>query len=433
MAAEELCGVRCAPVSTPFGVIGVSYRTAPLEIRGRVGFSGAQAQELLVRLKAEGMGEGVVLSTCNRTEIYFAAPDGDLAERLLVQFSGLGAAELGPYLYRKSSVCAACHLFRVVSGLDSAMLGETEIVAQVKQAWNLSRAAGCTGPTLDLLFQRSLEGSKRVRTETDLCRGQTSAGSVAVKEASSRIGGLAGKDVLLVGAGQIAERVGKELMESGVDRLRILNRTAERASQLAARCGGVGAGLEQLEASVLSADVVFVAISAGSPLFGRELLQRVALARGGRGLTIVDLSVPGNVEAGDAIPGVEVLDMDAVIAKCMANSNRRTASVPAALDILDQELERLRKDLQERAASPTIKALVNQTEAIRQRNLDWAMERLPELGEKERKVVEDLTMRIVKGLLQAPIQGLKKDLTGSEHRLVVSKLFGLEDDNHPKP
>ncbi|HWA84142.1 MAG TPA: glutamyl-tRNA reductase [Fimbriimonadaceae bacterium] len=410
----------------PFGVIGLSYRTASLDLRGRASFGGDGANHLLQLLRDHGVNEAMVLSTCNRTELYFAGPDHELVIRLFAAAAKTDLDEIRPHIYFKKSLCAACHLFRVVSGLDSAVLGETEIVAQVKNSWKTAEDFGSCGPGLNLLLQRAMEVNKRVRTETDLCRGVTSTATLAVIQAQANVGSLEGRNVVLVGAGQIGERVCKDLRPLNVGRLKILNRTPEKAVRLAQLYGGEVGSLEELEAEMVDADVVITAITSKQPLIDDALISRVGDKRAHAQL-LIDLGVPANVQLHEPRADVEVLDIDTLSTACSENLGRRAQAVPVALDLLDEEILRLRTDLTVRSAAPTIKALVNSAEAIRRQNMDWAMERLTDLTAKERKIVEDLSNRIVKGLLQAPIQGLKHELTAAEHREIVSKLFRLEE------
>lgn len=409
----------------PFGVIGLSYRTASVELRGRASFQGDKALLLLNLLREHGVSEAMVLSTCNRTEIYYAGPDQELVMRLFASAAHTDLEDLRSHLYFKRGLCASCHLFRVVSGLDSAVLGETEIVAQVKLAWKQAEEFGSCGAGLSLLLQRSMEINKRVRTETDLCRGVTSTATLAVLQAQSRLGSLEGRNVLLIGAGQIAERVCKDLVPLKVSSLTIVNRTVEKAEILGSRYGGTAKALTELESSMGSADVVIAAATSANPLITDEVVNRVC-NQGATYKVLIDLGVPANIDIRSPLGNIEVLNIDSLSATCSENLGRRAKAVPVALDILDEEVRRLRGDLTVRTAAPTIKALVNQAENIRRQNLDWAMERLTGLNEKERKVVEDLSNRIIKGLLQAPIQGLKHELAAAEHREIVSKLFQLE-------
>ena len=414
-----------APIQAPIGVVGISHHSAPLAIRSRVRLAGDDVAGFLALAKERGVPECVVLSTCNRVEVYFSGTEPDTARQLLAECSDLTLRELGTHLFEKSCVAVADHLFQVAAGMDSAVLGETEIVAQVKSAWRLASEHGTSGPMLDLLFQRALEAGKRVRSETDLCRNVMSTGSMAVKVAGRRTGGYADTTVVILGAGKIAERIAKDLRRANAASVLILNRTRVRAEDLAAKHGFESDDLAALEARVAQADVVFTTLSAPLPILSGEVLRRIERARGGRPLTIVDLGVPPNADREALCADFELIDLEMLTQECVTNSDRRSAAMPAALEIVDEELLRFGSVLTERAAGPTIRALMARGEAIRRQNLDWARERLEHLGEKELRVVEELAKRMMIGLLRAPIEGLKGELATPEHREVVERLFDI--------
>jgi len=425
------CGAREAAtrptsLTAPFGVVGLNHRTAPLTVRSRVGVSPDAVPEFLAAAREFGLAECAVLSTCNRTELYFSGGEMDEVAAFLAHQAGIPVEELRPHLYEKHCVCAACHLFRVAAGLDSAVLGETEIVAQVKEAWRAATEAGTAGPMIDLLFQRSLESSKRIRTETDLCRTVTSTGSLAVRTVQARLGDLTDRRLVVLGAGKIADRILKDLRVLGARNVRVLNRTHERAVELAERCGATAVPLNRMECEVAQADAVFATVGAATPILTQDVLGAVSEAREGAALLIVDMGVPPNVEMGALPTGIDVVDLDRLVAACAANSEIRLSAIPLALEILDHELARFGEALVERAAAPTIKALVQRGENIKRRNVEWAREKLGHLGDKEMRVVEEMARRMMIGLLQAPIEGLKGELSAQEHRHVVERLFALD-------
>ena len=404
--------------NVPFGMVGLSFRTAPLEIRARFA---VDARRFLREAREQGLRECVLLSTCNRFEVYYAGGDPATVVRMLATASRMDPTVLGEHLYEKQCGCAACHVFRVASGLDSAVLGETEIVAQVKGAWALAREEGMVGPMLDLLVTRALEASKRVRTETELCRAVTSTASLAVRTVKERLGGLAGRRAVVLGAGGIARRLVLELRDAGAD-VAIVNRTLTRAEDLATLAGAEAYPLEFLEVEISRADAAFAAASVVAPLLTRELMARVAARRGGFPLPVVDMGVPPNVETG--VP--DVTGIDALSTEIATGEGVRMSALTPALAILDAELARFHAALAARTAAPTIRALVQRGDEIRARNVDWARERLGGLTEKEMRVVEEMARRLTIGLLEAPIDGLKGDLSAKEHRHVVEQLFGLE-------
>ncbi len=406
--------------SAPFGMVGLSFRTAPLEIRGRFAIDG---RAFVREARNRGLKECVVLATCNRLEVYFAGGAVSTVVAMLAEAAGMESVVLGEHLYEKACGCAACHVFRVASGMDSAVLGETEIVAQVKAAWAEARDEGMVGPMLDLLVTRALEASKRVRTETELCRAVTSTASLAVRTVRERLGGLAGRRAVVLGAGQIARRLVLELRDAGAE-VAIVNRTVSRAEDLATLSGGGAEAypLEFLEVEVSRADAVFAAATVAAPLLTRDLMARASARRGGWPLPVVDMGVPPNVETG--VPNA--IDIDALTARTAEAEGVRLSALAPALTILDEELARFHAALAARTAAPTIRALVQRGDEIRARNVEWARERLSGLSEKEMRVVEEMARRLTIGLLEAPIDGLKGELSAREHRHVVEQLFGLE-------
>lgn len=353
-----------------------------------------------------------MLSTCNRVEIYHTGVSNDAVIQCLAQVAETEHDALIPHLYLKSGVCVACHLFRVASGLDSAVLGETEIVAQVKSAWRDARNCGAT---LNLLFRRALEASKEVRTKTSLCHNVTSLASLAVRHADQVSEPLVNRSVLILGAGQIAERVAKELSHIGAKKVTILNRTLENAQSLASRFGFASGGLNDLDSVLVETDVVFAAATTISPLITQANFPE------GRNLALIDLGIPHNID----VSGANVLNVDSLLSECARNNASRNAAIPDALSILEVQLEGLAVALEERQAAATIKGLVQLGESVQRRSLDWALERLLDLTDKERRVVEDLARRIAQGILSPPIEELKKGGFSSNDMAVVERAFRI--------
>ncbi len=418
---------NCRSAFTPIGLIGISYHTATLQIRSKVGVVATRMNHILRRFDRTGFEECVVLSTCNRTEVYFVGGSHAEAEAILADEAGISFDDLEPHIYAKSGANAAHHLFGVASGLDSAVLGETEILAQIKGAVATSRTEGMVGRHLDFLIRCSQAASRRVRTETELCRNVTSVGSLAVRDADKSIGGLAGKVVVVLGAGKIAERVAKDLVSAQTMSIIFVNRTLANAESLALKYGGEARPMGDLESSLREADVVFTAASCEDPIIDSALVERVSGTRASRPLTLVDLGVPRNTHASASeIPNWEVLDMDAIMGHCGENSAKRAASIPRALEIMGEELDEYLTECSRRAASPTIEALVKYGNHVKEENLTWAHSKLSHLSEKDLKVVSDLATRMVKGFLQSPIKELKEEVTTDHCREAILKLFHIE-------
>jgi glutamyl-tRNA reductase len=422
--AIDSCPAIHAMAISSLHLIGLSFRTAELELRGKVSFSGNRLLALLGRLKDAGIAEAIAISTCNRTEIVFVGDDTDCVREVLAEMSDASSEELDGHLYFLNGEDAAAHLFRVCSGLESAVLGETDILAQVKESWRISQEQGCSGPWLSLLMRQALAASKRVRTDTDISRGVTSLGSLAVREASRIAGGLGGKRVLLIGAGKIAERVAKDLVLEKPTTFVVANRTVAAAKALADRHGALSCSLADLEEQLGDADLVLTAVGTDRAIIDVPTMERVGKRRSGRPLMLVDMGVPANVEH-DAkqLEFVNSIDVDHLIARSAHNAEKREAAIPASHAIIEESVKELMGAFSEREAAPTIQALVERCQAIRDQNLAWAIDKLGDLDPKHKKIVEDLTLRMVRGLLESPIRSLKGSEIGPEGRELLLKLF----------
>ena len=298
-------------------LVGLNHRTAPVGLRERVAFGPEQQEPGLVRLRRElGLPEALILSTCNRVEIYAGVPELDGTLDRLAAFLGshgrLGAEELHARLYRYSEPRSIEHLFSVVSGLDSMVIGETEILQQVKQAYETARRHGATGKSLNVLFQKALNAGKAVHERTRLGQGCLSVGTVAIELAQKIFGSLADRTVVLAGAGKVGELVIQRLAERGAGRQPvILNRSAERAQELAARYGGQAFGLDALPARLVEADVLITSISSSQPLVTGQQMAAVMVERRQRPLCLVDLGVPRNIDpAAGQLDNVYLFDID---------------------------------------------------------------------------------------------------------------------------
>jgi glutamyl-tRNA reductase len=315
--------------------VGISHKTAPVALRERLSIPAAELGGVLQRLTVENdVKEAVVLSTCNRFEVY-ARPLADRA--LTVQglrrfFQSLyGGLELSDSLYQREAEDAVAHLFRVAAGLDSLVVGETEILGQVKSAYQFSKAQGTTGKITNVLFQRALFVGKHIRSKTRLSEGSSSVGSVAVQLAEKIFGSLQNRRVLLLGAGEMAEVTARHLMSQKIGSLIILNRTLENAQNLAAQLGGEAGSLDQLPAELVAADIVICSVSSEKPLVTRKELELCMKARKGRSLYFVDIAVPRNVDpSAHGLDNVYVYNMDDLQAMVEKNLDRRRQEVDQA-------------------------------------------------------------------------------------------------------
>jgi glutamyl-tRNA reductase len=407
-------------------MVGFSHRQSPLTVRSQVALNALQAERLAMRLSERGVGEVVTLSTCNRTEVYFW--DGDI-ETVYAEFCEVAKIAPDEFLeYRQTmdGMGVACHLFRVASGLDSAVLGETEIVQQVKDAWASAQRQGHSGSRMDSLFQHGLVTSKRVRSETEISRNVLSTAVLAIREAEARVGSLKSATTVILGAGQIAARVARELGAVDAGNILVLNRTETKALAISELCGARHGSLLDLGDALLVADVVIGALAAPEPALSREVLEAAMAARSGKPLLILDMGVPSNVTTGLVVDGVTVVDIDALSKLAEENFERRYSALPQAFEVLSEELRKFHGILLKRAAGPTIKALVDQAEEVRVQNIEWARRQYPNMSPEQWELLETLSRRLVKGILETPIEQLNGGLAARQHRDLVAQLFGLD-------
>ena len=326
-------------------VVGLNHRSAPVELRERLAFRPEQLPDAFGRLRQEtGVSEAAILSTCNRVEIYAGASqlDGtvDRLHSFLGRHSKLEPVGLSPRLYSLVEPQSVRHLFSVASGLDSMVLGEGEILRQVKDAYEAARAAGATGKTLNGLFQRALNTAKSVRSLTGIGQGSTSVGSVAVQLAEKIFGGLSNAIVLLVGTGKIGELTLKRLVERGAGRLRVMSRTMERAAHVAAGLGAEPVAHVDLAAQLIEADIIITSTVAPRFLIERAGLSDAMRARHQRPLCIIDLGVPRNVEPSvGTLENVYLFNVDDLQGLLAHQQHQRERAVGASEQIIDQKVE----------------------------------------------------------------------------------------------
>lgn len=415
-------------------VLGVNHRTAPLSLREKLAFDDIAAVAALERLRADGrLVESLILSTCNRTELYAVADAVELAAvclRDVVCESPRVDALAGGYRYVLQDRAAERHILRVAAGLESQILGETQILGQVKQARALARQAGTAGPWLDRLFDTALRAGKRARAETAIGHGTASVAAAALDMVESSVGGLAGKSFLVVGAGDAGRLAARHIAERRPARLLVANRSLERARVLALEVGGEPLALEALGSAILRADVVISATRA--PGFVIEA-GAVAAARAGgpeRPLVFVDLAVPRDVDpAVAAMPGVHLLALDGIRAQVKADLERRLAEVPRVEAIVEEELAGFAAWRSALGATPVVRELRDHFERVRAQELRRSLRHFPP---DEQPRVERLTRALVNKLLHAPTTRLRAldcgSSSGLERLNAVRELFGLGGD-----
>jgi glutamyl-tRNA reductase len=381
------------------------------------------------------LSEVVVVSTCLRTEVYavasrFHGAMGDI-RNFFSAWSGTPPEIFADQLYSYYDEAAAAHLFRVAAGLDSAVLGESEILGQVGDAWEGARREDVIGPVLATLFRQALEVGKRVRSETGIARGTTSLSQVAVSVAGAELGSLSGKTTLVLGAGEMGEAMAQALAEAiDAGSLLVVNRTWSRATQLAARCGGRAIEWSALPAALVQADVLLASTGSPGVLLEAADLEPVLGDRHGRPLLIVDVAVPRDVDPGvAALPGVTLLDMDDLTAAASAAMAGRRQEVPRAEAIVAEEVERYLDRSAQRQVAPLVAALHERGETIRTSELARFRRRLAGLDPVQTAAVEALTRRIVAKLLHEPTVTVKAGAgtpSGEQLAQGLRQLFELD-------
>jgi glutamyl-tRNA reductase len=412
-------------------LVGLNHRTAPVEVRERVAFTAEQSRRAAEELRSRGiLEETLVLSTCNRSEIYGVPPETshECAPGLssfLSEFHSVRADVLGVSLYHHYDREAVRHLFRVSAGLDSMLLGEAEILGQVREAYRYAHEYGATGPVLNRLFQGALEVGKRVRSETELGTRPMSVASAGVKLAERIFGKMKERSALVVGAGTISEQVVNQLRDRGIARLFIMNRSRERAEELAGRVGGKVVGWGEWDAALTVADVVVSSVNSEEPVLRREILQAAMSARGNRALFLMDLGLPRNIEASAAeLYNTYVYNMDDLTEIVEQNRNARESEIPRAETIVD---EHVGKFLSWQASVE----LVGLVDALRARLRDERaafiharMDSMSHLSAAERARMESMMDELLEKLLLEPAERLRGE---KELRRKVQNVEALRD------
>ncbi len=419
-------------------VIGMSHRTAPLDVREQLALPEDEVRKQLQQVAALSGGEALLLSTCNRVELYAALPEtlsappaaaeGELRAQLQPFEDVLlaSAPTARKYLYHHVGEPALRHLFRVASSLDSLVVGEPQILGQVKAAYRLAQTVGTLSPgrgagggegPLSALLPRAFAVAKRVRSETQIGRAAASVASVGVELATQVFGELRGHPVLLVGAGKMAELCARHLREAGADTLLIANRTRRRAEELASRLSGSAHELSELESLLSRAAVVVCSAGAPQPLIHSELVQRVMRARRGRWLLFIDIAVPRDVEpAVGGLDNVYLYDIDALSDVAAGNRAERERAAQQAEAIIESELLRARERQATADVTPVIKALRKKAEGIAHSELARVLPRLSGLSERDRALVSGLADAVVNKLLHEPLTALKRSAAAAAQR-----------------
>jgi len=420
--------------------IGVSHKTAPLELRETMALTEGRAVGLLGELTgAEAVQEAAAISTCNRTELFLYAADGVAAESLalaaLAREADIRPTELMSHLYSLRGIEAAEHLFLVTAGLDSMIVGESEIQGQVKRAYELALVEGATGPILNRLFRGALAAGKRARSETGVSEGALSVPQVAVELAQRTLGDLGNRRVLVVGAGETAELTARALSARGVEAVFIANRRHDRAIGLAQRFGGRAIRFEELPEEMIEADIVAASTSSPHYVIEHDALEEVMASRPQRPLLLVDLAVPRDIHpASRDVPGVTLHDMDDLQSLAERNASGREGEAQRARGILRAELARFQRWIDSQDVTPTIAALRSRGDEIVERVLAENDARWEGMTAADRERVQAMARAIASRILHEPTLRLRRSGEESAAYLKVAslrELFGLDPDTEP--
>ncbi len=415
--------------------IGISHNTAPVAIRERLALTEREAERFTRELVArEEVREAVAISTCNRTELYLVVSDPARAQSALLetlaQRGEIRPGELSDVVYCPRNCDAARHLFRVTSGLDSMIVGESEVQGQVRRAYEAALAAGTTGPFTNRLFRAALQTGKRVRSETAVGSERVSVSSVAVDLAREAVGDLGDRSVLIIGAGETAELTARALYEQGVSTMFVANRRADRARALADRFGGRVGSLDELPERLLDADIVVASTSSPHPIVGTDELRLVMDARGGRPIVLIDIAVPRDIEHGCGdIAGVALYDMDDLQAVVARNLDVREGDRSGAEALVEDEIDRFSVWMAQQGATPTIAALREYGGAIVDQVLAENAARWDTASTRDIARIEAVARAVMQRMLHEPTIRMKALEHGGGHgRLaVLRELFGLDE------
>ncbi len=424
----------------PLVCLGLSHHTAPVEVRERHSFPTHRMGEALIALRDyEAVREAVMVATCNRLEIYAELEDYETGvgqlKQFLTNFRHGDVGDMDSYMYTLLGSQAIDHLFRVSTGLDSMLIGEAEILGQVKDAYIQAQRARSLGKTLHTLFREALNAGKAARSQTTIGNESTSVATAAVDFAKSHLGAIAGKSVLVIGAGKMGSLAARRLKLEGATEIGVINRSHDRARSIVANLG-VGRALEMpgLVEAMQTADVVITSTGASHFILTPGNVAEAMLARPNAPLTIIDIAVPRDVDPDVArIPGVHLVDIDALKHVVEDNLEHRREAIPLVEEIISEHTERFHAWYQSRVAVPIISSLTQKAEAIREAEVERLFARCPELTERERMLVTGTSLTIISKLLHTAVvkirdKAVENRAEAMTHALILNELFDLRTE-----
>ncbi len=415
-------------------ITGLSHHTAPVEVRERLAFEEKTLPEALNRLcHRPGMVEGMILSTCNRVEVAVTAEESSdpspSVDQFLAEARSVEPAWVTPYLYHYNGSDAIRHMFRVASSLDSMIVGEPQILGQLKSAYLLAKEHGSVNGFLDLVMTRAFNVAKRVRTETEIGSSAVSVSYAAVELARDIFGSLSGKRVLLVGAGKMAESAARHLRRAGVSDILVTNRTRSRADGLAEEFRGRVLEYDEMTQALPDMDIVITSSGAPHYILTKEVMREVINRRRHRPMFLIDIAVPRNVEPSvNTLDGIFVYDIDDLDKVVKTNLAERVNVAEQAEEIITEEVERMMLRLKTREVTPTIVSLQEQLEQVRMSEIDRVRAKLGVLTPQQQEAIETLTRGIINKIAHAPITEMRRkanDPEGIQLVHTIRKLFRL--------
>lgn len=420
--------------------VGLNHKTADVDVREKLAFNGEKLEQGLLGIRQlQGIDEAIVLSTCNRVEIYSAVKDPEKSfediKAFIADFHGLEIAALERSLYLHRGRDAVRHAFRVGASLDSMVLGEPQILGQLKNAFEFALEKKTTGILLNRLMKKTISVAKRVRTETKIAENAVSISFAAVELARKIFTDLPEKSFMLLGAGEMAELAAKHMMTFGVKSVTVANRTFERGCELASEFNGRAIKFEDFLKEMVHSDIIICSTGAPAYVLHKEQMQKVMKERRQRPVFIIDISVPRNIDPGiNDLDNVYLYDVDDLQGVVDSNIMERQREAKKAEDIVEGEIDSFEKWIASLDSVPTVVALRDKAEGIKKEELERLMNKFPDLGEKERKAIEYMATSITNKLIHPPTVALKGDVEDKDTLIAaVRKLYGLngtDEDNH---
>jgi glutamyl-tRNA reductase len=417
-----------------FVVTGLNHRTAPVDVRERIAFSEARLAQALDELRRRpGLLEGMILSTCNRVEIAVTADEQtdaeECVERFLAETQNVAREWVAPYLYHYHGPDAIRHLFRVASSLDSMVVGEPQILGQLKTAYGIAKAQGAVSGFLEMVVSRAFNVAKRVRSETEIGQSAVSVSYAAVELAREIFGSLNGKRVLLIGAGKMSELSARHLRRSGVGSIFVTNRTHQRAVEMAKVFDGSIVPYDRFTASLPEMDIVIASSGAPHYILVKDQMRKVIEARKNRPMFLIDIAVPRNIEpAVNKIDNVYLYDIDDLQRVVDQNLQGRKKVAEQAEEIIAEEVERMMSRLKAREIAPMIVSLQEQLEQLRVSELERVRGKLGNLTPQQEEAIEALTRGIINKIAHGPISELRRQASapdGAHFANVIRRVFRL--------